>query len=219
MLKNFITSLHISTKRNYLARMSDNKVFCMKEAKKYGKKYWDSNRRFGYGGYKYIPGRWSGVAKKLIKNYKLKSGSKILDVGCGKGYLLFELLKIIPDLNIIGFDVSGYALKRNFKIKNLKVFKRRAEKPFPYKKNSFDLVISINTLHNLKVFNLEESIREINRVGKKKYIAVESYKNDRQLFNLQCWALTCQSFFSQDEWKWLYKKFNYTGDFEFIYFN
>ena len=89
----------------------------MSEAKKYGKKYWDGNRRFGYGGYKYIPGRWSGVAKKLIKNYKLKPGSKILDVGCGKGYLLFELLKIIPDLNITGFDVSGYALKEILKLR------------------------------------------------------------------------------------------------------
>ena len=88
MKKNFISRLHSSTKRNYLSRMVDNKVFCMKEAKKYGKNYWDGKRRFGYGGYRYIPGRWKNVAKKLIKTYKLKAGSKILDVGCGKGFLL-----------------------------------------------------------------------------------------------------------------------------------
>ena len=80
-------------------------------------------------------------------------------------------------------------------------------------------MISINTLHNLKIFDLKTAIKEINRVGKKKYIAVESFKTDQQLFNLQCWALTCQSFFSYVEWKWIYKKLNYTGDFEFIFFD
>ncbi len=219
MLKNFISNLHNSTKRKYLKRMINNKVLCMKEAKKYSKNYWDGDRKFGYGGYKYIPGRWKGVAQKLIKHYKLKSGSKILDVGCGKGYLLFEMLKIIPDLEIHGFDVSTYALKKNFKIKNLKIFRHKAESKFPYKNKTFDLVISINTLHNLKIFELEKAIKEINRVGKKKYIAVESFKDERQLFNLQCWALTCQTFFSYDEWKWLYKSLKYNGDYEFIYFN
>ena len=219
MNKNFITSLHKSTKRKYLERMLDNKVFCMKEAKKYGRNYWDGKRRFGFGGYKYIPGRWKSVAKKLIKNYNLKPGSKILDVGCGKGFLLFEMIKIIPDLQIHGFDISEYALKKNFKNKNLKVFKHKAENKFPYKSNYFDLVISINTLHNLKLFNLQQSIKEIERVGRKKYIVVESYKNDKQLFNLQCWALTCQTFLSKEEWIWIYKNLNYSGDYEFIYFN
>ena len=191
----------------------------MKEAKKYGKNYWDGKRRFGYGGYRYIPGRWKNVAKKLIKTYKLKAGSKILDVGCGKGFLLHEMLKLEPKLQIHGFDISNYAIKNIIKNKNLKIFKHRAEKKFPYKSNSFDLVISLATLHNLKVFDLEKSICEIERVGKKKYIMVESYKNDKQLFNLQCWALTCQSFFSIDEWIWLYKKNKYSGDYEFIYFD
>ena len=166
---NLISKLHNSTKRNYLSRMINNKVFCMKEAKKYGKNYWDGNRKFGYGGYKYIPGRWANVAKKIIKRYKLKSGSKVLDVGCGKGFLLYEMLKLQPGLIIHGFDISNYALKRVKKNKNLKVFKYKAEKKFPYKKKSFDLVISLATLHNLKLFDLANSIKEIERVGKKIY--------------------------------------------------
>lgn len=218
MKKNFISNLHNSTKRNYLARMLDNKVDCMKEAKKYGKNYWDGKRRFGYGGYKYIPGRWYSVAKKLIKFYKLKSGSKVLDVGCGKSFLLQEMLKIQPNLKITGIDISSYALSKGFKNKNLKLIKYRAETKYPFKKNYFDLVISMGTLHNLKIFNLRKALREIERVGKKKYIMVESYRNEKQLFNLQCWALTCQSFFSADEWVWLFRKFKYYGDFEFIYF-
>ena len=98
--------------------MKDQKVYCMKIAKKYGKEYWDGNRRFGYGGYKYIPGRWKNVAKKIIKLYKLKPGSKVLDVGCGKGFLLKEMLMIQPNLKIYGFDISGYALRKSFKDKN-----------------------------------------------------------------------------------------------------
>ena len=98
-------------------------------------------------------------------------------------------------------------------------FKHKAEKKFPFKSNYFDLVISLATLHNLKNFDLSNSIKEIERVGKKKYIMVESYKNDKQLFNLQCWALTCQAFLSIKEWIWLYKKLKYSGNYEFIYFN
>ena len=219
MKLNLISKLHNSTKRDYLSRMINDKVNCMKEAKKYGQKYWDGNRKFGYGGYRYIPGRWTNVARKLIEKYKLKPGSKILDVGCGKGFLLYEMLKLQPDLIIYGFDISNYALKRVKKIKNLRTFQYKAEKKFPFKKNYFDLVISLATLHNLKLFDLTKSIEEIERVGKKKYIMVESFKNDKQLFNLQCWALTCQTFLSVKEWIWLYKKIKYTGDYEFIFFN
>lgn len=218
MKKNFVTSLHNSTKRKYLFRMNDNKISCMKEAKKYGKNYWDGKRRFGYGGYKYIPGRWKNTAQKIIKNYNLKEGSKILDVGCGKGFLLYEMLKIQPKLKIYGFDISSYALKKVIKINNLRVFKSKAEKKYPFRSNYFDLVISLATLHNLEIPELTKAIKEINRVGKKKYIMVESYRNERELFNLQCWALTCESFFSDREWNWIFKNLKYKGDFEFIYF-
>lgn len=219
MKLNFISSLHNSSKRNYLERMNKNKVYCMKISKKYGSDYWDGDRKFGYGGYKYIPGRWSKVAKQLIKFYKLKSGSKILDVGCGKSFLLKEMLKIEPNLKIVGMDTSSYALRKGFKHKNLKLIKQKAQDKYLFKKNYFDLVISFATLHNLKIFDLYKALNEIERVGKKKFVMVESYKNDKQLFNLQCWALTCQSFFDINEWIWIFKDCKYTGDYEFIFFD
>ena len=95
-LKNYVTALHKKTKRNYIHRMTDNKIFCMEVAQRYSRDYWDGNRRFGYGGYKYIEGRWKKMALKLIKDYKLTENSKILDVGCGKGYLLYEIQKFYP---------------------------------------------------------------------------------------------------------------------------
>ena len=217
-LRNFVSKLHHSTKRNYLERMINNKTHCMKIAKKYGKDYWDGKRKYGYGGYKYIPGKWKPIAKKIIKTYKLNSKSKILDVGCGKAYLLYEIKLLIPDISIVGFDVSRYGLSCAKKSIRKNLFFHRAEKPYPFKDNQFDLVISLGCLHNLKIFELAVALKEIERVSKKSYIMLESYRNDRELFNLECWALTCESFFNHKEWIWVYNHFGYTGDYEFIYF-
>ena len=168
MLRNFVNKLHLSTKRDYLKRMIDNKVHCMEVSKKFGKKYWDGSRRYGYGGYKYIPLRWHKVAKKLISLYNLKAGSKVLDVGCGKGFLLWEMIKIEPRLKIYGFDISKYALKNSFYHKNIYLFYHKAQNKFPFKNKNFDLVISLGTLHNLEILDLKNSLQEIERTGKKK---------------------------------------------------
>ena len=98
-LINIVSKLHQSTKRDYLKRMIDEKVECMKIAKKYEKEYWDGDRRYGYGGYKYIPGRWKSVAEMLIKNYNLNNNSSVLDVGCGKAFLLYEMKLLLPEPN------------------------------------------------------------------------------------------------------------------------
>ena len=214
-----ITSLHTQTKRNYLERMVNQKAKCMNISKKYDLNYWDGNRKYGYGGYKYIPGRWEKAAQKLIKIYKLNNKSNILDVGCGKGFLLYEIKKILPKIKITGIDISSYGLKYSKKEIRKFLLKKDIRKPLKYKSNQFDLVISINTLHNLEIDSLIQAIKEIQRVGKKHYVCTESYKNNKELFNLQCWALTCESFFSKREWIWLLKNNGYNGDYEFIYFN
>lgn len=213
----FVTKLHKKTKRDYVSQMVDEKIHCMDISKQYGFDYWDGNRRYGYGGYKY-DGRWKSVAEDMIKKYGLTNDSKILDVGCGKAFLLYELKQLLPGAEIVGIDSSQYALENaKEEIKDC-LFLHRAEDVLPFGDKQFDLVYSITTLHNLKVYDLKTAVSEVERVGKNGYIMVEAYRNSAELFNLECWALTCESFFRPDEWIWLYKEFGYNGDYEFIYF-
>jgi ubiquinone/menaquinone biosynthesis C-methylase UbiE len=212
------TSIHKSTSRNYLKRMMDNKVYFMKLAKKYSKDYWDGDRRAGYGGYKFIDNYWAPVAKKLINKYDLNNESKILDIGCGKGFLLYEIKKILPKITIKGFDISKYAISNSHK--DIKKFIKvgDARKNFKYKTGYFDLAISLGCIHNLEIFQIKKFLKEISRVSKAQYIMTESYRNEKELFNLQCWALTCETFLSPKEWKWLFNEFKYKGDYELIFF-
>lgn len=216
-LLNIITPLHKKAQRDYIARMVNDKIHCMKIAKLYGKDYWDGDRKYGYGGYKY-DGRWEVVAKQLIDFYKLKKDAKILDVGCGKGFLLYEFKKLLPAAKIAGFDISQYAIENAKEEIRPDLFVHKAQDKYLFKDKEFDLVISITTLHNLSIPELKPALEEIERVGKDKYLVVESYRNEKELFNLQCWVLTCQAFFSTNEWVWLFKEFGYTGDYEFIFF-
>tara|TARA_Y100000590_G_C15351344_1_gene875304 strand:- start:87 stop:752 length:666 start_codon:yes stop_codon:yes gene_type:complete len=217
-LVNFVTKLHQSTERNYIERMINEKVKCMIKAREFEYDYWDGERRFGYGGYKYIKDRWKQVAEDLIENYNLDNNSSVLDVGCGKAFILYEMKKILPNLKISGFDISKYGVANaKEEVKDF-LFTHNAKDKFPFKDNSFDLVITLACLHNLKINDLENSIKEIQRVGKNSYIMVEGYRSELELFNLQCWALTAESFFDDDEWLWIFNKCNYSGDYEFIYF-
>lgn len=213
-----MTSNHLKSKRNYLLRMNDSKVKCMKEAKKYNKNYWDGPRKYGYGGYKFIEGHWTKVAIKIIKIFKLNNSSKILDIGCGKAFLLYEIKKLLPSIDVVGFDISKYAINNAPKNVKKNLFVHKAEKKYPFKRNFFDLALSTGCFHNLEINKLKFAINEMQRVSKKSYIMVESYRDEKELFNLQCWALTCESFFSEKEWIWLFKEFGYKGYFEFIYF-
>jgi ubiquinone/menaquinone biosynthesis C-methylase UbiE len=217
-LLQIVTPLHKATKRDYLARMVDDKVHCMLKAKEYEFDYWDGDRRYGYGGYKYMAGRWKPVAEALIKTYGLKTGSKVLDVGCGKAFLMYEMQLLIPELQLTGFDISQYGLTHRHPDFKGKLFRHRAQEVYPFADKEFDLVISLGCLHNLHVYELQTALVEIQRVGKRGYIMLESYRNELEMFNLECWALTAESLFDKEEWIWLYNHFGYTGDYEFIYF-
>ena len=217
----FMSTLHKSTERDYLARVNDSeypKSKAAKLAKKFDYDYWDGDRRICYGGYKYIEGRWEKVARQINQVYQLPDSPKILDIGCGKGYLLFDFLKIIPNAEIYGLDISEYAIK-NAKEEIKPLIHHGNATDLPWEDNYFDLVISINTLHCLEAYDLEIALREMERVGKdKKYLCVESYRDEEEKANLLYWQVTCEAFNTPKEWQWWFKKTGYTGDYSFIYF-
>ena len=217
-LLDIVTPLHKMTKRDYLGRMADDKVQCMIKAKEFEFDYWDGDRRYGYGGYRFIDGRWKPVAQALIDTYGLKDGSRVLDVGCGKAHLLYEMKRLLPGLEISGFDISQHGLADAKEEVKPNLFRHRAQDPYPFGDKYFDLVISLACLHNLRLFELQTALQEVERVGKNKYVMVEAYRNERELFNLECWALTAESLLHTTEWIWLYGHFGFSGDYEFIYF-
>ena len=154
----------------------------------------------------------------MAECYKLPQKAKILDVGCGKGYLLYDFLKVIPDAEIYGLDVSKYAVENSKQeIRGNLIVGNASD--LPYEDNFFDLVISINTLHCLEAPNLFKSIKEIERVGKSnKYICVESYRNELEKANLLYWQVSCEAFNTPAEWLWWFNLVGYSGDYSFIYF-
>ena len=217
----FMSVLHKSTSRDYMARVNDPlypKAKAAEIAKKYDYEYWDGDRRICYGGYKYIEGRWEKVARKIASYYQLPPKPKILDIGCGKGYLLYDFLKVIPDAEVYGIDVSQYAIDNAKQEIQNRLFLGNATE-LPWADNTFDLVLSITTLHNLHAYNLEKALCEIERVGKThKYLCVESYRSESEKANLLYWQVTCEAFNTPEEWQWWFQKTGYSGDYSFIYF-
>lgn len=213
----FISPLHKKTQRDYLARVNEfPKAEAAKLARQWGKDYWDGDRKVGYGGMRY-DGRWRAVADLLVKHYALKRGSKVLDVGCGKAFLLYDLTQAMPGLEVRGLDISEYGIA-NAK-EDVRLFLQTGHaNSLPFADKSFDLVISLNTFHNLQCFDLGRALREMERVGKNKYLVVESYRNEDEKANLLYWQLTCESFYRPEAWEWWFKHTGYTGDHSFIYF-
>jgi SAM-dependent methyltransferase len=215
-----MSPLHRATQRDYLARVNDPEFPKAKAAglaKQWGYDYWDGDRRINYGGYKYMPGRWAPLAKLMVEHYGLKLGSRVLDIGCGKGFQIFELTQVLPGLEVRGIDISSYAIEHAHPdVKHL--IDHGSAAKLPYADKSFDLVFSINTLHNLNNRDLDSALRDMERVGKQKYLCVESYRDEFEKANLLYWQVTCEQFNSPDDWAWWMERAGYTGDYSFIYF-
>jgi protein-L-isoaspartate(D-aspartate) O-methyltransferase len=214
----FLSSVHKQTKRDYLARVTEfPKAEAATKAKRFDIEYWDGDRRWGYGGYRY-DSRWRPVAEALAQHYNLRAGQKVLDVGCGKAFLLYELSQVVPGLEVFGTDISAYALDNSKEeVRNRLQIASAAKLPFPDR--HFDLVISINVLHNLYCYDLHSALIEMERVSRgSKYICVESYRSEAEKVNLMYWQLTCEMFCTPKEWEWWFTHCNYSGDYSFIFF-
>lgn len=218
MYIDFITPIHTTTKRDYLGRVNAYpKADAAKKARLFDYDYWDGDRNICYGGYNY-DGRHYPIAEAMVRHYNLTKDSVILDIGCGKGFLLYEFTQILPGITVVGLDISDYALhKGKEEIKGSFI---RGDGAFlPYSDKSIDLVISINTLHNLYCYQMVEALKEIQRVTREhSYIVVESYRTEEEKVNLLYWQVTCECFFTPAEWEWWFNQTGYQGDYSFIYF-
>ena len=155
-------------------------------ARKFGKEFFDGERRHGYGGFSYSPKFWKPVVPDFKEYYGLTKESSILDIGCAKGFMLNDFIEEIPGINARGVDISNYAIQHcKESVKNLvDVGDARA---LPFEDNAFDLVISINTIHNLDTEELKTSLKEISRVSRKhSFITVDAYRNHAEKGGYVC---------------------------------
>ena len=181
-------------------------------ARQFGREYFDGTRRQGYGGYKY-DGRWIPVARRLRDYCGLRAGSRVLDIGCAKGFLLQDLQQVVPGLEVTGLDISEYALTQADSSIRPRLVRGTAE-CLPFRDRSFDLVLSINTLHNLERDACIAALRDIERVGRlHKYVQVDSWFNDEQRENLMKWVLTAVTYYEPEGWRRLFAEAGYTGDY------
>jgi len=203
---------HPKTVRDYEKRAREKTPETVRIAKEFGRDFFDGDRRCGYGGYRY-DGRWKSVVRRMKDHYNLPDNASILDIGCGKGFMLHDFKELMPDAAIAGIDVSGYAIENAMPSVRPFLKVATAEK-LPYPDRSFDLVISVNSIHNLPIDGLKTALREIQRVCRgNAYITVDAWRNETERANLFKWVLTAETMMHVDDWKKLFGEVGYTGDY------
>jgi len=201
------------TKRNVEERGATKTEDVRRVAKQFGKDFFDGDRQYGYGGFKYFPRFWQPVIPTFQKHFGLTSRSSLLDIGCAKGFMLHDLLELIPDITVSGVDVSDYAIAHAMDDIKSKVQVANAS-DLPFADNSFDVVIAINTIHNLDRDDCAQALREIERVSRKgSFITVDAYRNDDEKERMFAWNLTAKTIMSVDEWVAFFEEVGYTGDY------
>ena len=201
------------TKRNLEERSEEKTEDVRSIARKFGQEFFDGDRKYGYGGYKYHPRFWQPVVPDFQKYYRLSSKSRILDVGCAKGFMLYDFMQIIPGIKVRGIDISQYAIANA--LPEMQPFLSVVDaKKLPFPDQSFDLVISINTVHNLPIEECKQALQEIQRVtNEHAFITVDAYRTPEEKARMNMWNLTAKTYMSVDEWKKLFKDVGYRGDY------
>lgn len=201
------------TKRNLDERAQQKTEEDRAVARQFGKEFFDGDRRHGYGGFNYMPRFWQPVIPAFAKHFGLDASSSVLDVGCAKGFMLHDMAELIPGITVRGVDVSQYAIENA--IEDMKPFVSVADaKALPFPDKSFDVVISINTIHNLDRAECAQSLREIQRVARKgAFITIDAYHNDEERKRMYDWNLTGRTIMHVDEWRQFFAENGYTGDY------
>ncbi len=181
-------------------------------AKRFGKEYFDGDRGQGYGGYRY-DGRWVPIAERMRDFYGLRAGDRILDVGCAKGFLLHDFRQVVPGVRVAGVDISEYAVIHAMDdVRPFLIVASADALPFP--DAAFDLVVSINTAHNLERPRCVQAIREMERVSRShKYLQVDSYLDDEQREKFERWQLTALTHFDPEGWRRIFAEAGYAGEY------
>lgn len=181
-------------------------------AKQFGEMYWDGPREYGYGGYRY-DGRWRSVARDLIAHFGLRGGMRVLDVGCGKGFLVKDLMLELPGLEVFGLDISRYALLHCPPEVVGRLHLGSADS-LPFPDGAFDCVLSINAIHNLPRPRAVRALQEVQRLsGGKAFVQADSYRTPQEKEMFERWVLTAEFHDYPDAWLKVFREAGYTGDY------
>ena len=201
------------TKRDVSARADEKTEEDRAIARQFGKAFFDGERRHGYGGFHYHPRFWEPVVPTFQSVYGLDAHSTVLDIGCAKGFMLYDFQRLIPGITLRGIDISEYAIEASLPEVTPLLYVGNAT-ILPYPDDSFDLVISINTLHNLEGQDLIDAFSEVMRVTKHHtFITVDAYRDESEREAMFEWNLTAKTIKSVEEWKVYFQDIGYTGDF------
>lgn len=201
------------TKRNVSERGQDKTEADRQIARQFGKDFFDGDRRHGYGGFSYQSRFWQPVIPTLQAHFGLTKDSSVLDIGCAKGFMLHDMAALIPGITVKGLDVSTYAIEHA--MEDMKPHVQVADaRSLPFADKSFDVVISINTIHNLERADLATALKEIERVQRHgAFITVDAYRTEEERERMMAWNLTAKTVMHVDEWIAFFAEVGYTGDY------
>ena len=184
-------------------------------SREFGFDYFDGDRRYGYGGFSYHPRFWSETVRLISDHYGLSEQSSILDIGCGKGFMLADFREYLTKAKLRGVDISAYAIDNAYPTVRSDISLGNAT-DLPFDDNEFDLVLSINTIHNLDRPGVINALREIERVGRgSAFIMVDGWRSEQERSNMEAWVLTAKTMLHADSWLQVFEEADYTGDYWF----